>query len=181
MEIKKKEFAEDLNTLGSLLFKPCFAFCYCSSLELFQAQGRRRCAANSWVINFQTMLKGAKVSIFLLVFYWQQIFVFGIFLRKAETRTAHWLGAARRANLQWGIWKTLKLCGTCLTGHGSHSQSEIYRMITDPEGFFCQLYANTFPLVKLTPFSYSVDILQPPGCEILKYIPLQLSLSFAVQ
>lgn len=135
MEIKKKEFAEDLSTLGSLLFKPCFAVCYHSLLELSQTQGRRRCAANSLVTNFQTMLKGAKLSMFFLVFYWQQIFVFGIFLWKAESGAACWLGAAHGITLRWGIWKTLRPCGTCLTGHGSHSQLKIYRVITDSE--FC--------------------------------------------
>lgn len=124
---------------------------------------------------FQTMPKGAKLSMFVLVFYWQQIFVFGIFLWKAGSRAAHWLGAAYLTNLWWGIWKTLRLCGACLTGHGSHSQPKIYRMITNFESFFCQLYANTFPLVKLIPFGYSAEILQPPGCEILVYVPLQLS------
>lgn len=131
MEIKKEEFAEDFSTLGSVLFKPCFALCYYSLLELSQTQGKKRCAANSWVMNFQTMLKGAELSIFFLVFYWQQIFVFGIFLWKAENGAVCWLGAAHGITLQWGIWKTLRPCGTCLTDHGSHCQLKIYGMITD--------------------------------------------------
>lgn len=89
--------------------------------------------------HFQAMLEGAKVCMFSLVVYWQQIFIWNMF---AKSRAQNWLGASHHTNLWWGVRETLRLCETCLTGlipTLRFTDNRLRRLFF----FFCQLYANT--------------------------------------